>query len=131
MLEIIIILITVTSIFYILLPLFLKESVKIIEVFSDISELSEKKEVLEKNLSDLSFDYQMGKLDDDDYNSMRSDYSNEINKIIHGIKNIKQTVHSSTKTKMSNKDVIKEYPKCGWKNSAKNKYCANCGVKLE
>ena len=131
MLEIIIILITVTSIFYILLPLFLKGSVKIIEVFSDISELSEKKEILEKNLSDLSFDYQMGKLDDDDYNSMRSDYSNEINKIIHGIKNIKQTAHSGAKTKMSNKDVIKECPKCGWKNSAKNKYCANCGVKLE
>lgn len=130
MLEIIIILITVSSIFYVLLPLFFKESPETIEVSSDISELSEKKEILKKNLSDLSFDYQMGKLDDDDYNSMRSDYLNEINKIVREMKNIEQTAHSFRKTKMTNKDVVGECPECGWKNSTENKYCANCGVKL-
>jgi len=130
MLEIIIILITVSSIIYVLLPLFFKESPETIEVSSDISELSEKKEILKKNLSDLSFDYQMGKLDDDDYNSMRSDYSNEINKIAREMKNIEQTAHSFRKTKMPDKDVVGECPECGWKNSTENKYCANCGVKL-
>lgn len=131
MVEILIVFVTVAVILYILFPLFFKKRLYTTEVSSNISELSEKKEILKKNLSDLSFDYQMGKLDDDDYNSIRSDYSNEINKIIHEIKNIEQTAHSFRKAKMTNKDVIGECPKCGWKKLAENKYCANCGFKLE
>ena len=131
MVEIIIIFVTIAVILYILLPLFLKKRVKITEVYSDISELSERKKILERNISDLCFDYQMGKLSDDDFNSLRDDYSNEIDKIIDELSNIMKTVHSYYKTEIVNRDIIEECPKCGWKTSVKNKHCANCSFKLK
>lgn len=130
MVEIIIILITVAIIFYILLPLFFKKRIKT-RVSSDVSELTERKEILERDLSDLYFDYQMGKLTDDDFNSLQNDYSNEIDEIIDDSKNIIKSPRSHRKTEIVNKDTIEECPKCGRENSVKNKYCANCGFKLK
>jgi uncharacterized membrane protein len=80
MVEILIIIITVFSILYILLPIFFVNGNNF-QITSNISELESRKKIIEKNIFDLDFDYYMGKISDEDYNSMRKEYLKELNSI--------------------------------------------------
>jgi len=80
MVEILIIIITAFSILYILLPIFFVNGNNF-QITSNISELESRKKIIEKNIFDLDFDYYMGKISDEDYNSLRKEYLKELNSI--------------------------------------------------
>jgi len=80
MVEILIIIITAFSILYILLPIFFVNGNNF-QITSNISELESRKKIIEKNIFDLDFDYYMGKIFDEDYNSLRKEYLKELNSI--------------------------------------------------
>ena len=80
MVEILIIIITAFSILYILLPIFFVNGNNF-QIQSGISELESRKKIIEKNIFDLDFDYYMGKISDEDYNSLRKEYLKELNSI--------------------------------------------------
>ncbi len=121
MFEIIIIIITLISIYYMLLPVFTKEILEVKKESSDIIELNRKIEVVESNISDLDFDYQMGKMSEDDYSSLKKDYEDDKNSISRELKKSKKGFPKHRK-------II--CPECGKHNLVDNKFCANCGFKL-
>ncbi len=80
MVEILIIIVTAFSLLYILLPIFFVNGNNF-QIQSGISELESRKKIIEKNIFDLDFDYYMGKISDEDYNSLRKEYLKELNSI--------------------------------------------------
>ena len=80
MVEVLIIIVTAFSILYILLPIFFLNGNNF-QITLDISELESRKKIIEINIFDLDFDYYMGKISDEDYDSLRKEYLKELNSI--------------------------------------------------
>ncbi len=125
MVEIFIVIITLLAVVYILLPLLHKELLEAKKTSSNFAELERKTEVLNKNIADLEFDYQMGKISEDDYKFLRDDYFKEINTIYKETKNLEKYGHPP----IAGKNIIK-CPGCGKKNSVNNKFCSQCGYNI-
>ena len=74
-------LLTATTLFLIFRPLLIGSGTPFIGDFqgspSSLKRLLRKKETIYENIKDLDFEYKMGKLGDDDYQRLRSDYERE------------------------------------------------------
>ena len=122
-------------------PLFRKddslESAIIEETEWDL--LQRKKEVILGNIQDLDFEYKCGKLSEEDYQKVRGEMNLEAAQVLHEIDRIESSkdldalirqeisVRKNKAGKQSNQAAC---PSCGFKNPAINKFCAECGVRL-
>ena len=55
----------------------------------ELNYLNNKKELVFSNLKELDFEYEMGKLAEDDYNRLRNDYLHEAEETVQAIDNLK------------------------------------------
>ena len=121
-------------------PLFRKEttleSAIIEETEWDL--LLRKKEVLLGNIQDLDFEYKCGKLSESDYKQVRKEMAGEVARVLEHIHNLEASLDLDALIRRevaARKDTAPRAsphacPACGFDNPAKNKFCAECGAKL-
>jgi hypothetical protein len=121
-------------------PLFRKddslESAIIEETEWDL--LQRKKEVILGNIQDLDFEYKCGKLSEEDYTKIRGEMSAEAAAVFHDIDNIESSkdldalIRREVQARRDKPGQAEQAlcPSCGFKNQAKNKFCADCGARL-
>ena len=80
----------VSAVWYFLLPLFNKKRGVKREHAKNDSEMLRRKEIAERNITELEFDYETGKMSEDDYNALRSEYNKELTEILAGDKKSRQ-----------------------------------------
>ncbi|RMD94293.1 MAG: zinc-ribbon domain-containing protein [Calditrichaeota bacterium] len=92
-------------------------------------ELEERKQAIYSAIKDIEFDYQMGKLSEEDFIELRNQYKEEAINLLKQIDRLQ-----STPKKKKHKSAAKELKycwKCGSPVSRDDKYCANCGNPLQ
>lgn len=100
--------------------------------------LLSRKDSIYTALRDLEFDYQTGKLSDDDYESLRAKFTSEASVVLEEIDEMRAT-KPSQKTKKSKKG--KKTPvetasdgstcdECGFALKEGDKFCKSCGTKI-
>ena len=122
-------------------PLFRKEhtveSAIIEETEWDL--LLRKKEVVLGNIQDLDFEYKCGKLSESDYQQVRKEMMGEVAAVLERIHNIEASLDLDTlirreitarKDTSAKTSLLISCPSCGANNPPKNKFCAECGAKL-
>jgi hypothetical protein len=121
-------------------PLFRKEntleSAIIEETEWDL--LLRKKEVLLGNIQDLDFEYKCGKLSETDYAQVRREMTSEVGAVLDHIHHLEKSLDLDALIRReiaARKDGPTKgspfvCPSCSFKNPPKNKFCAECGAKL-
>lgn len=108
--------------------------------------LQRKKDVVLGNIQDLDFEYQCGKLSDEDYGRIRRELTGEVAGVFDQIDRIEsdQDLDALIRTEVAarrnrlpseepppgEKRSAKTCPDCGHRNGAGNKFCAECGIRL-
>src|SRR5436190_9695723 len=106
--------------------------------------LQRKKEVVLGNIQDLDFEYKCGKLSDEDYKGVRGEMAGEFASVLHEIDDIEssQDLDALIRRELAvRKTKSKPHPSeeagadhactsCGVMNPVTNKFCAECGAKL-
>ena len=100
--------------------------------------LLRKKEVLLGNIQDLDFEYKCGKLSDTDYQQVRKEMTGEVAAVLDRIHKIEASLdldalirrEIASRKEPSAKAALQSCPSCGANNPPKNKFCAECGAKL-
>ena len=122
-------------------PLFRKdqslESAIIEETEWDL--LQRKKEVVLSNIQDLDFEFKCGKLSEEDYRQVRAEMSGEAASVFHQIEVIETSqdldalIRREVTARRAKTIAAQQHtcPACGFQNPNANKFCAECGVKLE
>lgn len=122
------------------IPLFRKEntleSAIIEETEWDL--LLRKKEVLLGNIQDLDFEYKCGKLSESDYTQVRKEMAGEVAKVLDHIHKLEESLdldalirrEVASRKEAPSRGSNRACPSCGAKNPPKNKFCAECGAKL-
>ena len=82
MIELVSVIIVVSAVWYFLLPLFNKKRGVKSERVKNNTEMLRKREIAERNITELEFDYDIGKMSEDDYNALRSEYDKELKEIL-------------------------------------------------
>ena len=90
MIELVSVIIVVTAVWYFLLPLFSKKRGVKEERVKNNTEILQKREMAERNIKELEFDYEIGKISEDDYNALRSEYDKELKEILSRDKKSRQ-----------------------------------------
>ncbi len=92
---------------------------------SDLSDLLYKKEAAYIALKDLEFDHKTGKVDDEDYSAMKSQFEAEAIDVL-------KTIEIGDKEPAGFKAVVsaKFCTDCGMKAAEGHKFCAQCGKAL-
>lgn len=100
-------------------------------------ELEDRKEAIYAAIKDIEFDYQMGKLSEEDFTELRQQYKEEAISLLKKIDEIQKKQMKSEKIHAKQKQPIKADSKeinfcwiCGTVITEGNKFCANCGNKL-
>jgi DNA repair exonuclease SbcCD ATPase subunit len=121
-------------------PLFRKEntleSTIIEETEWDL--LLRKKEILLGNMQDLDFEYKCGKLSEADYTQVRKEMAGEVAQVLEHIHNLETTLdldalirrEIAARKEAPAKGSGRACPSCSANNPPKNKFCAECGAKL-
>jgi len=121
-------------------PLFRKdnslESAIIEETEWDL--LQRKKEILLGNMQDLDFEFKCGKLSDTDYQQVRSEMRADVGVVLEQIEKIEKTLDLDVLIRRepgARKPSAKSAPQtacgsCGAKNPPSNKFCSECGARL-
>jgi DNA repair exonuclease SbcCD ATPase subunit len=121
-------------------PLFRKEntleSAIIEETEWDL--LLRKKEVLLGNIQDLDFEYKCGKLSESDYSQVRREMANEVGTVLDHIHHLEKSLDLDALIRRevaARRDAPptgsqNTCPSCSFNNPPKNKFCAECGAKL-
>ena len=121
-------------------PLFRKdsgiESAIIEETEWDL--LQRKKEVLLGNIQDLDFEFKCGKLSEADYHQVRGEMTAEVGLVLEHIEKIEKALDLDVLIRRetdSRKGTAKSKSQilcgsCGAKNPPSNKFCSECGARL-
>jgi hypothetical protein len=102
------------------------------EPVSPFHHLDERKAAIYENLRDLQFEYRLGKLSDDDYQSTKKDLQKELARVLAEVDKLKaaQGVPSSAPA-TPGKVVVPPTgfvcPACGAKFPTALKFCGECG----
>ncbi|MCA9743063.1 MAG: zinc-ribbon domain-containing protein [Deferribacteres bacterium] len=96
------------------------------EVNHRAEELDTRKSEIYSAIKDIEFDYQMGKLSEEDYQELRGQYRAQAVALLKEIDEV-QGVPTSKKSKSSN---IKFCSQCGTPVSKGDQFCAECGADL-
>ena len=113
------------------------------EAETEQDRLTARKAVIYANLMDLSLEYQMGRLSEEDYRQLEAGYKTEASAILQELENFKGSGASgksvgrdraAKKGKSASKDpgsaAESRCPSCGAPLIPGKKFCADCGQKL-
>jgi len=98
-------------------------------VDNEMSALLYKKDVAYSALTDLKFDYETGKLDDDDYAALKEQFETEAIDVMQAIDDANASEESDDADDMSAPSGS-FCPHCGKGVSHSHKFCAACGGSL-
>ncbi len=136
-----IILFGMLAFFFVVLPLFMKSSSFIYDYeaqkpSSDLDALLKRKQKIMNDIKDLDFEYQLGKMSDGDYQSLRQASLSEVAHVMQKVDNLpsngKITDESIEKliAKKRQKRSEKKCSSCGVINPLTSKFCSACGHSL-
>lgn len=97
------------------------------------NELVERKENIYAAIKELEFDYQMGKLSEEDFQELRQQYKQEAVGLLKKIDKIQSKKRQFSKGKSAQKrgdSSIKYCWICGLAVTELDRFCANCGTNL-
>jgi len=96
------------------------------------SDLIERKEAIYAAIKDIEFDYQMGKLSKEDYQELRQQYKDDAVKLLKKIDQKQKKVIKGEAIRAKKKNAQPNFCwMCGTALVASDKFCANCGEKIE
>lgn len=101
-------------------------------------DLEDRKEAIYAAIKDMEFDYQMGKLSDEDFKALRQQYKEEAIGLLKKIDQIQSKKVKAKGVYSKQKQKIKSDSKdvnfcwiCGTAITDGDEFCANCGNKLK
>ena len=105
------------------------------EPVSPFQHLDERKAAIYENLRDLQFEYRLGKLSDDDYQSTKKDLQKELARVLAEVDRLKGAggivVAAAPAPSSAGKVVVPPTgfvcPTCGAKFQTALKFCGECG----
>jgi hypothetical protein len=124
-------------------PLFRKESTLESAVIEETEWdlLLRKKEVILGNIQDLDFEYKCGKLSESDYKQVRGEMAGDVARVLDQIHQLETSLDLDALIrreidarrggkKKPDRRANRGCPSCGSANPPANKFCAECGAKL-
>jgi hypothetical protein len=99
------------------------------EPVSPFQHLDERKAAIYENLRDLQFEYRLGKLSDDDYQSTKKDLQKELARVLAEVDRIKNAAGGppAAPAKVVTPPTGLVCPTCGAKFEVALKFCGECG----
>jgi hypothetical protein len=102
------------------------------EPVSPFQHLDERKAAIYENLRDLQFEYRLGKLSDDDYQSTKKDLQKELARVLAEVDKLKNAVGAPSAPPAAPAKVVTPptgfvCPSCGAKFPTALKFCGECG----
>ena len=106
----------------------------------ELKHLEERRATLFENLKDLQFEYLQGKLSDEDYQSLKQNFQNDLAVVLASIDMQKKS--GTTGTAPASKAAAAKpapaeepppshgCPSCGVENPAGQRFCGSCGAQL-
>jgi hypothetical protein len=152
-LTLILVLVSAAALLFVLKPLFAKQVIPFDltdEQTRQLEQLIRRKNKIYSDIKDLDFEFGIGKMADDDYQSLRKECVREVADILRQIDGqkklsdgngkisneyLERLIASKRKTK-SNAVTIDMHPEilacpdCGFENILNAKFCSECGAKL-
>ena len=96
------------------------------------SDLIERKEAIYAAIKDIEFDYQMGKLSEEDFQELRQQYKDDAVKLLKKIDQKQKKAVKGEAIRSKKNDATANFCwMCGTALVASDKFCANCGEKIE
>lgn len=128
--------------FFVIYPIFQTKTKKYFWSKDDFNhramDLEERKEAIYATIKEIEFDYQMGKLSEEDFKELRQKYKEEAIGLLKKIDQIQRKHIKSRRVHSIQKQKQKSVSKavnfcwiCGTAVTAKDKFCVNCGNKLD
>ena len=136
---------TAAAAFFVLLPLFrVSESGLEIELMAEteIDRLMDRKSAIYRNLKDLSLEYAMGRLSDEDYRQLEEGYKEDAAAILYKLEQLEGSagMEQDAAPKVVSKGEVQsgakpaeapgKCPSCGSDIIPGKKFCADCGHQL-
>ena len=122
-------------------PLFRRTSTLESAVFEETEWdlLVRRKEVLLGNIQDLDFEYKCGKLSESDYGQVRREMAGDVAKVLEKIHQLEASLdldalirrEVASRRDSGSRGKRSTCPSCGSDNPPKNKFCSECGGKLQ
>ncbi len=98
------------------------------EPVSPVQHLDERKAAIYENLRDLQFEYRLGKLSDEDYQSTKKDLQKELARVLAEVDKLKGGAPTPpTPAKVVVPPTGFVCPSCGAKFPTALKFCGECG----
>ena len=132
MIEIIFFAAITFSIIFILLPLYRgnKSLSWLVPEDQTFSYLKEKKTTVYNNLKDLDFDYSIGKIAEDDYARIRSEFKQEAAQVLIQMDELDQWIEKELSRRQEETLQESTCPSCSQILPQDAKFCSQCGMKL-
>ncbi len=93
--------------------------------------LEEQRKMIYDNVKDLEFEYQAGKLSEDDYQRTRQEYMTEAGGLMAREMGLGGTAAPRGSEMAAEASAAEpRCPQCGFMNPPKMKFCGECGVRL-
>lgn len=126
---------------WVIAPLF-RRSGLVYEVHSQTTDLEDMKLRVYHNIKDLEFDYALGRLSEQDFQTIRSSFTQEATQVVAKLEQLQKhdldaliamdlKNHGETPASAIDTGALKFCTDCGHKNPAKAKFCSACGEKFE
>jgi hypothetical protein len=104
------------------------------EPVSPFQHLDERKAAIYENLRDLQFEYRVGKLSDDDYQSTKKDLQKELSRVLAEVDKLKNGAAAPPAPAPAKAVATPSghiCPSCGAKFSQELKFCGECGKPMK
>jgi len=108
------------------------------EPVSPFQHLDERKAAIYENLRDLQFEYRLGKLSDDDYQSTKKDLQKELARVLAEVDRLKNGIvqappkpPAAMPPKAPEPQIGLTCPSCGAKFEKALKFCGECGKPMK
>ena len=97
---------------------------------SKLEDFEARKNELYTAIKDIDFDYQMGKLSEEDYQELRQKYKAEAVELLKRIDAMRQSRKKRRKGKAA-KAGVRFCSQCGAQVGKNDRFCSECGAKLQ
>lgn len=94
------------------------------------TDLEERKENIYAAIKEIEFDYQMGKLSEEDFNELRQQYKNDAVELLKEIDKTQPQVEKAEGKKSAKLQTARFCWNCGAPLKPEDKFCADCGTNL-
>lgn len=120
---------------YVVLPIFKGRSNSISQTGvggnGRIKDLEERKHTIYSSIKDIDFDYQMGKLSQEDYETLRATYKQDAVSVLKEIEQASTPARDgAAPKKRSGSAALKFCWQCGNSLTTSDLFCANCGNQI-